>query len=326
LNSSHHDVVTIGASAGGVEVLLTLAQSLPKDLPAAIFVVIHTVPMQVSTLPELLSSRGPLPAAHPLHEERIEPGHIYVAPPDNQLMLSRGAMQVIRGPRENGHRPAVDALFRSAASEFGARVIGVVLSGFQDCGTAGIMSIKARGGLSIVQDPRTAVAAQMPQSVIDQGLADHVAAPVELGALIEKLVAMEAGAGSDPDVGTRQLEGMAPAARADLVCPLCAGVLANVQRGTFEHFRCHVGHTFSLESLVAEQGEAMEKTLWGAVRALEEGATLSRRLAGAEKGELSRRFAEKARTQAQQAEVIRSMLLYGSRLSAVDASQLKQGP
>src|SRR5438067_9132194 len=169
----NHDTIVIGASAGGVEVLLKLAGALPADLPASIFLVIHTLPGHRSELPELLSRRGPLPARHPMHGEKIAPGHIYVAPPDNHLLLRQGSMEVVRGARENGHRPAADALFRSAAAAYGPRVIGVVLSGYQNCGTAGMMSIKARGGLAVVQDPETATAPDMPTSVIDKVPVDH---------------------------------------------------------------------------------------------------------------------------------------------------------
>ena len=159
----NRDVIAIGASAGGVEVLLDLAGALPGELPAALFVVVHQAPLQGDRLPELLSGRGLLPARHPLHAERIERGKIYVAPPDNHLLLRPGRVEVVRGPRENGHRPAVDALFRTASAAYGPRVVGVVLSGYQDCGTAGMMSIKARGGVSVVQSPESAFAPDMPK-------------------------------------------------------------------------------------------------------------------------------------------------------------------
>jgi two-component system chemotaxis response regulator CheB len=141
-------------------------------------------------------------------------------------------------PKENGHRPAADALFRTASSAYGSRVVGVVLSGYQDCGTAGMMSIKACGGISVVQDPDTALVPEMPKSVIARVPVDHV----------------------------------------ELVCPICQGVLTEAQPGVFQHFRCHVGHAFSLDSLIREQSEEMERALWAAVRSLEEGAALSRRL------------------------------------------------
>ena len=191
-----HDIITVGASAGGVELLLDLVPRLPEDLAASVFVVIHTSPDPSSLLPELLSAHGPLPAVHTVHGDSIVPGRIYVAPPDNQMLIRRGFIDVVRGPKENGHRPAVDATFRSAARAYGSRVIGVILSGYLDCGTAGIMSIKARGGMALVQAPETAAAPDMPRSVLRRSTADHVFRPAELPDLLARLV-------EEPAPGTR---------------------------------------------------------------------------------------------------------------------------
>jgi two-component system chemotaxis response regulator CheB len=317
----NHDVIVIGASAGGVEVLLNMVGELPANLAASIFVVLHTAPATSNPLPELLSGRGALPAKHPLHEEQIVPGHIYIAPPDNHLLVRPGSMEVVRGPKENGHRPAVDALFRSASLAYRGRVIGVVLSGYLDCGTAGMMSIKARGGLSVVQSPDTAMAPDMPKSVMARVAVDHVVHPHELPGLLTRLAGTPAGPEVQPDRGIAELEGAEPGARAELVCPVCQGVLSEAQPGIVEHFRCHVGHAFSLQALVAEQSESMERALWSAVRALEESAALSRRLARHERGELGRRFVEKASTQLQEADLIRHILLHGNMLSNGDATR-----
>ncbi|MGC4120348.1 MAG: chemotaxis protein CheB [Myxococcales bacterium] len=318
-----HDVIAIGASAGGVEVLLEMAAELPSDFPASIFVALHSSPDHPSLLPELLSGRGPLPASHPLHDERIRPGHIYVAPPDNHLLLKLGAMQVVRGPKENGHRPAADPLFRSASAAYGARVVGVVLSGYQDCGTAGMMSIKARGGVCVVQSPESAQAPEMPRSAIDRVRVDHVVPPAALPGLLTRLARSPAGPSQTPDPTVQQLEGTVPGTPAELSCPICQGVLTEARPGHFEHFRCHVGHAFSLESLVREQSDEAESALWAAVRALEESAALSVRLSGRETGELGHRFADKAQTHRRQADLIRQILLHGARLSQADSSKLK---
>ncbi|HWO18284.1 MAG TPA: chemotaxis protein CheB [Kofleriaceae bacterium] len=319
----NHDVIAIGASAGGIEVLLEMVRELPEDLPASVFVVVHVLPSHVSTLPEILSARGPLPARHPLHDEKIIPGHIYVAPPDNHLLVRQGTMEVVRGPKENGHRPAADALFRTASAAYGARVIGVVLSGYGDCGTAGMMSIKARGGLGVVQAPESAQAPNMPASVLARVAVDHTIRPAELPGLLTRLARTSAGPELPVDQLVKQLEGDEPGTRAEIVCPICDGVLTEAQPGVFQHFRCHVGHSFSLESLVREQSEELERTLWAAVRALEESAALSRRLSLVERGELQQSFAEKAATHTQQAEYLRQMLLHGQQLlSEVDADRL----
>ncbi len=309
---AQHDIVVIGASAGGVELLLDLAGELPHDLPASIFVVIHTAPGFLSSLPDLLSARGPLKAVHPVHGAPIQRGRIYVAPPDNQLLVRRGYVEVVRGPRENGHRPAVDPLFRSASWAYDSRVVAVVLSGHLDCGTAGMMSVKARGGVAIVQDPATAIAPDMPRSVLARIPVDHVVKPAELPGLLSRLARQPAAEPARPTRAIDALEGRTNGARAELVCPACHGVLTETEVGGFRHYRCHVGHAFSLESLVHEQSEDVERALWSAVRSLEEGAALSGRVSRSQSAkELKRRFAEKQQDLLQQADLIRRVLLQG---------------
>src|SRR5581483_7752936 len=142
-----HDIIVIGASAGGVEALIALARQFPSDFPASVFIVLHIAPYPPSMLPDILNKAGVLPASHAVHGEPIERGHIYVAPSDSHMMLQAGSLRVVRGPKENGHRPAVDPLFRTAARFYHSRVIGVILTGALDCGTAGLMAIKSFGGL-----------------------------------------------------------------------------------------------------------------------------------------------------------------------------------
>jgi two-component system chemotaxis response regulator CheB len=321
----NHDVIVIGGSAGGFEVLMGLAGGLPANLPASIFVVLHQPAAHVSSLPEMLSDRGALPAAHPLHGEKIVPGRIYVASPDAHLLVREGAMEVVRGAKENGHRPAVDALFRTASAAYGPRVVGVVLSGYQDCGTAGMMSIKARGGVSVVQAPESALAPEMPRSVLSRVPVDHVVAPADLANLLARLAVLPPAPPARPEAFVRQLEGQELGLPAELVCPTCQGVLTEASPGAFAHFRCHVGHAFSLDSLVREQGEEMERALWAAARSLEESAALSQRLASSTRGsQLRDRFLEKARTQTQQAELIRQILLQGGMLSRTDAPAVSE--
>lgn len=319
----NHDIVTVGASAGGFEVLMQLASQLPADFDASLFVVLHLPPGHTSALPELLSKRGPLPARHPLHSEPIQRGTIYVAPPDMHLQINYGAIEVVRGPKTNNQRPAVDVLFRTAASAYSSRVIGVVLSGFLDCGTAGMMSIKSRGGISVVQDPATASAPEMPSSVIANVPVDHIVPPQELPDVLTRLVATPAAPTLEPTTVVQQLEGAKPGKPAEIVCPICEGALTEVQPGLFQHFRCHVGHAFSLEAMVNEQSAEMERTLWAAVRVLEESAALSRRIANHETGSGKEYFTEKADSQLQQAQYIRGIIEHGARLSPDDAPKAK---
>ncbi|HWN68650.1 MAG TPA: chemotaxis protein CheB [Haliangium sp.] len=317
-----HDIVVIGASSGGVDALMRIAAGLPSDLPASVFIVLHQEPGVASRLPELLSRRGPLRATLAMHGEAIVPGRIYVAPPDNHLMLRPGYMHVVRGPKENGHRPSVDALFRTAAVVYGSRVIGVVLTGYLDCGTAGMMSIKARHGLAVVQDPRDAAVSDMPQSVMTHIAVDHVAPLRDIPGLLARLVAEPAGTESARIPGAlMEIEGDEPGVAAEIVCPTCQGKLTESRLDGFQLFRCHIGHAFSLESIAAEQADEVERALWAALRALEEGAALARRLAASTKGQLRQKFEEKVDAQAQQAQVIRRILLRGeSRPEAMERS------
>jgi two-component system chemotaxis response regulator CheB len=227
-------------------------------------------------------------------------------------MLRPGFLHVVRGPKENGHRPAVDALFRTASRAYGPRVIGVVLTGHLDCGTAGLLSIKARGGLAVVQDPNEAAAPNMPQSAISNVAVDHVAPVRELAPLLARLVtepAAERPAGV-PN-GLLALEGDAAGEPVEVVCPLCQGALTESSVSGFHVMRCHVGHAFSLDSMQAEQADAVERALWASVRALEESAVLHRRFAERSTGDLRRRFDDKQEVLAQQARVIKQILLSG---------------
>lgn len=307
------DVVVIGASAGGVELMLDLVGELPARFPASLFLVIHTAPGYLSYLPELLSRRGPLPAVHPQHGDPIRPGRIYIAPPDMHLLVRSGFVEVVRGPRENGHRPAVDPLFRTASWSYGSRVVGVVLSGHLDCGTAGLMSVKARGGVAVAQDPETATAPDMPRSALERVQVDHVVQPSELPGLLARLSGEEAPAEQAVgDAMLEQLEGTRAGEPAELVCPVCQGVLSEVTIGDFRHYRCHVGHAFSLESLLGQQTEEVERALWAAVRSLEEGAAVAERMLRVQvSDDLRRRFADRRDTLSRQAELLRGVLLHG---------------
>jgi two-component system chemotaxis response regulator CheB len=181
----NHDIIVVGASAGGIEVLRELVAGLPAGLPASLLVVCHVQPGARSILPEILSRAGPLLARHAGDGEPIYPGHIYVAPPDDHLLVGRGVMRLDHGPRENRHRPAIDPLFRSAARAYGPRVAGVILTGYLDDGAAGLLAIRAAGGVAVVQDPADAMVG-----------ADHVVAGRQLPALLTALVQRPWAAGS----------------------------------------------------------------------------------------------------------------------------------
>jgi two-component system chemotaxis response regulator CheB len=320
-----HGIVVVGASAGGVEALTDLAASLPDDLSAALVVVLHLPTTGTSALPEILRRHGPLPAAHVKDGEPVQPGRIYVAPPDHHVLLRTGHVHLSRGPRENGHRPAIDPLFRSAAREYAARVIGLVLSGALDDGTAGLLAIKSRGGIAVVQDPADALYPGMPGNALEHVQVDHVAAAASIGKLLARLIVDLAEPPAAPATSDMQVkvemegfsleafEGNHPGQTSGFSCPDCNGVLWQIQDGGLEGYRCRVGHAWSPESLLTQQSEALEAALWVALRSLEERAALARRLAEPARSRghsiTATRFEEQAAEAQQAARLVRDLLL-----------------
>ena len=286
-----HDILVVGASAGGVEALRQMAAVLPADFPAAVFVVLHVPANGKSILPHILSRAGPLPAVHARDRQTIEKGRIYIAPPDHHLLIQPGTIRVTSGPRENSHRPAVDPLFRTAAQSYGPRAIGLVLSGGLDDGTAGLLAIKREGGLAIVQNPGDALYPSMPQSALDNVAVDYCVALSELGPLLASLflspapviqespVAHNNPTEHDPALDPVNYQAGMDGTPSVFGCPDCGGVLWEYQEGEMTRFRCRVGHAWTANSLLAEQAETLEAALWAALRGLEERAELARRLA-----------------------------------------------
>ncbi len=193
-----HDVIVIGASAGGIEASRELVAGLPADLAAAVFLVLHLAPGRPSSLPEILSRSGPLPAVHAEDGAPIAPGRIFVAPPGRHLVLEDEHMRVLSGPFHNRHRPAIDPLFRTAALSFGPRVIGVILTGALDDGTLGLMTIKRRGGVAVVQNPESALFSGMPASALASVAVDHVMEVAAIGPLLARLTTVPASALTPP--------------------------------------------------------------------------------------------------------------------------------
>ena len=280
------DIVVIGASAGGMGALEKLVAGLPADFPAAIFVVWHLSPGVKSVLPAVISRNGPLPAAHPRDGDPIKHGRVYVAPNDHHMLLERGYIRVTKGPKENRFRPAVDPLFRSAAYIYSTRVIGIVLSGALDDGTAGLWAIKLRGGTAIVQDPADAVHRSMPLSALDNVDVDYTVRVAEIGSLLTRLVReeaapepllpaqerdrMEAEVEIAREVDSRLENVLGFGELSPFTCPECHGVLAMYRDGNIVRFRCHTGHAVSSGTLLEAGTEQVEQRLFDAVRALDE--------------------------------------------------------
>jgi two-component system chemotaxis response regulator CheB len=283
----HRDMIVIGGSAGGVAALQEVVARLPRELPAAVLIVVHVPAWYPSALPRILSRAGPLPASHARDGEEIGCGRIYVAPPDHHLLIDDGRLHLTRGARENHNRPAIDPLFRSAAEAFGRRVIGVVLSGLLGDGTGGLEAVKAGGGLAIVQDPSDARFPDMPASAMARVKMDHSVCIEAMGPLLAKLVSEEVVEmpellHDDDATGNEHLVTPQQTAGEDAVvfgCPDCGGVLRQTGEGELLHYRCRVGHAYSVEALLESQSDAIENALWTAVRSMDDSADVAKRLA-----------------------------------------------
>jgi two-component system chemotaxis response regulator CheB len=321
-----HDIIVIGASAGGVEALRATVGALPADLPAAVFVVLHLPPEPPSLLPTILQRYGHLPATHANDREPIEPGRVYVAQPDCHLIVEYGHVRAVHGPKENRHRPAVDPLFRSAARSYGPRVQGVILTGNLDDGTAGLRAIKQRGGVAIVQDPMEALYPGMPSSAIRNVAVDHIMPLADIPELLVRLAhepAQDSAIFPVPkelDIETRiatmeanDVEHVSKIGQPSMfTCPECHGTLWEMQDSNLLRFRCQVGHAYTVDSMMADQTEAVERALWAALRALEERVALTRRLANRAREnnhpQSAIRFAESTEETEQHAAVIKQIL------------------
>jgi two-component system chemotaxis response regulator CheB len=334
------DIIVIGTSSGGIEALKVLVSQFPRDLGAAVFVVLHVAPYSLGILPEILGREGPLPAANAADWEQIEPGRIYVAPPDRHLLLEpSGHVRVTRGPRENRFRPAVDPLFRSAAHAFGPRVVGVILTGWLDDGTAGLWAVKERGGAAVVQHPEDAFAPAMPLNAITHVEVDHIVPLKEIAPLLVRLTETQAEEeGASPVSEEMDIE--VKIAREDnalesgimkwgepsvYACPECHGVLLHLKEGGNLRFRCHTGHAYSVDSLLAEFTEKTEESLWSAIRAIEEGVLLMRDLARhfgeQHNGANAEALLTKADESQRRAELVRQVVMSHENLSKLKAAE-----
>jgi two-component system chemotaxis response regulator CheB len=302
-------LIVIGASAGGVEALSTLVANLPSDLDACVCVVLHLAPHGVSALASILGRAGPLPCRTAVDGQPLRRGEILVAPPDHHLIVADGRVELTVGPRENGHRPAIDALFRSAAAARGGDVIGVVLSGSRDDGSAGLAAIKQRGGRAIVQDPADALYRDMPTNALAHVRADAVVPadriPAAIAALLDEPPPI-AGSGAD------SAPMVADPPPVTSVCPECGGVLSEDPVAGVPQWSCKVGHRYSSETLADAQAEGVEAAMWVAVRALEDRQELLNRMAAQFRARgntrSARAFGARADEAERQAKLVRAAL------------------
>lgn len=332
------EMIVIGASAGGLDGVLTIVRQLPASFPACVAIVIHNNGR--SHLPAILARVSELPVVVPENGDAIVPGRIVVAPHDHHLLVSDRTFTLHSGPRENGFRPAIDPLFRTAARAYGNKVMAILLSGSQDDGTYGMQVIKNAGGLTVVQHPEEAAVRSMPLSAIANVDVDHVATVAAIVDLIIERSGPTSRKGTTIMAPPETLEPQDPAnatpvkAMIDsfglpsgITCPDCGGALWEIRDGQLVRYRCHVGHQYSPERLEAGQNDAVEGALWSAVRALEEQADLRQRMAeraqGSHLGSVRARFTDAALESRRQAASIRH-LLFGRPAPPEESANIPQ--
>jgi two-component system, chemotaxis family, protein-glutamate methylesterase/glutaminase len=308
-------------------------------IPAAVLVVLHLPAGGTSALADILGRVGTVPVTAARHSAPLAPGHVYVAPPDHHLLVQGDWMTLSRGPTENGHRPAVDALFRSAALAHGPRVVGVILSGVLDDGAAGLVAITSRGGLAVVQDPSDAAYAGMPESALRIAPVGYILGAADIGKQLETIVRRPVSAvpAADPPLLLRYEDAVAGnrdtthdldlerlGRYAGLTCPDCQGVLVALDPSE-NRFRCRVGHAWTADALLATADDRLQTALWTALRTLEEKATLATQMAA---GARSRGSAHVAATYDRTAEetshaadVLRDRLTVADTVSPEDGEQ-----
>ncbi len=311
MDNKKHDIIVIGASAGGLETLARLLSQLPANFPATLFIVNHIAPtLNATVLIDAISKKCKLPCKFPYHGEKVLPGYVYLAPPDFHMLVSNEQILVTHGPHENRSRPAIDPLFRSAAVSYGSRVIGIILSGLLDDGTAGLSAVRRCGGLSIIQLPQDASHPDMPMNALSRVGGDYCVSVAEMGELLQQLVNVPVNGAMTPPADlvkeakiserfhthidvVQQLGNRSPYS-----CPDCGGSLFEMTHDQLGRFRCHAGHSYSAEILFRHQAEKLEETLWVALRMLEERRYMLQQLANREEKQgrtkLSSRHSERS--------------------------------
>ncbi len=285
-------IIVVGTSAGGMNALIELVSQLTENIDAAFFIVMHLSRTSISDfLVHRLQPHTSLKCAVAKEDTAIEKGHIYVAAPNQHLLVKKNKIILGRGPEENRWRPSIDVLFRSAAAAYSSRVIGVVLTGSLDDGTTGMLAIKRSGGTCIVQDPNEAEYPDMPLSVLNNMEVDYCIPLHQMGETIfeiTKLNPEEIAAPQDVIIESEIAERVVVdyenvkqlGVKSIYACPDCGGGLwdINKQNGKPDRYRCHIGHSYSEKDLVVKQGEILESTLWTALRIMEERRTLLKKM------------------------------------------------
>jgi two-component system chemotaxis response regulator CheB len=337
------DIIVIGASAGGLQVLRNLLGQLPADFPASIFVVWHLSRDFPSQLAQILGQATSLPVTQAVDGDAILPGHVYVARPDHHLLVGPEQVQVTRGPTENRFRPSIDVLFRSAALVYGPRVASIVLSGALDDGASGSFAVKERGGITIVQDPVDATYFDMPVHTMKMVQVDHILPVAEMGQLLSRLASEDA---TEREVAppSEQMEIEVAIARGEntfqdgavtlgepshYTCPECHGTLNQIKEGPTTRFRCHAGHAYSLDTLLSFVTLSVEDAMWNTIRVLEESALVLQQMGRQQEalgaGDQAQIYYQKAQQAVHQSQRVRELVLDHEVLSQEKLNPQKPG-
>jgi two-component system chemotaxis response regulator CheB len=307
-NKKLSQVIVVGTSAGGLKALQLLFEQIGPDFPAPILVVQHiSSDATGEVLLNSLNKHGNLVCQHAKTGMVLKAGHLYLAPSDHHLMIDgKSKILVTKGATENRSRPAIDPLFRSAAIAFRNRVIGILLTGYLDDGTAGLQVIQRCGGICMVQDPADADYPDMPKNALNQLAVDHVLPIAEMGGVLYRLMERKIGKNKpipediliEAKIAERVLSDL-PSVNAlghqvPFNCPNCGGVLWQVDTGLSLRYRCHTGHAYTAAHLLAEQTGKIEETMWVALRMFEERKNLLTTMANETRGASSRSAAERA--------------------------------
>jgi len=337
------NIIVIGASAGGFEAIKRIVHDLPPDIEASLFIVWHMSPDIRGILPQVLNRLNNIYAAHALDKEEIKPNRIYIAPPDHHMLIEDGKVRITHGPKENRFRPAVDPLFRSAAYTYSKRVIGVVLTGALDDGTAGLWVIKHYGGIAVGQDPNDAEVPSMPENAIREVEVDYTVSVREMAPLLVTLSkqevkinkhAMQNDERTKVEIRIAEDESafesgiMKYGALSPFTCPECHGVLSTLKDGDRVRYRCHTGHAFSVDSLLTAISEKIEDSLYNAIRGVEESVMLLNHMgdhfAESNYPKLAALYFQKAQDAEARAQMVRKAVLSHELLSKDSMRQLAQ--
>ncbi|MFD2288848.1 chemotaxis protein CheB [Pedobacter petrophilus] len=277
------NVITVGASAGGLSAVSELLASLPGNIDAAVFIVIHISKVAIEeNILSLLNKKSKLEVVIPQNGTKIENRKAYLAPVDHHMMLSNGTILTTRGAKENHWRPSIDVLFRTAAAAYSNCVTGIILTGLLDDGTSGMIAIKNAGGTCIVQEPEEAEYADMPQSVINNIEVDYRVSIVDMHYILSDLYSrgicvkgeVPANLKLESEITLRMSSNYEQTSTLGIptmfTCPDCGGVLTKIKEDGNSRYRCFTGHVYSEDILTGEYANKIEEALWVAIRMMEE--------------------------------------------------------